>query len=283
MRRSTGKIFIIGFLKSLLFLVFFTAIMVFTYKAVMHFYGVPERNIIEAISPISEKEPITQARIDDISKHLIFAVDEETGDIIKLVLEIFNCEEHRIYYITIPIKTQLALSDGLHKELVLIKPSIPQYLKLSAITGYLPKEKVCEYGVVMIEDLLDIEISYYTLVPQAVYQTIFETEQVKKDVSNKQDSGDRVPREVFSEEFLEYLSTIDTETKLSTYIKELYTQVDSNLSLADKLNYMESYIKTPGKNIVFELIAGEDSNSAYNIDIAKAKEMLKSYTQKEGQ
>ena len=45
---------------------------------------------------------------------------------------------------------------------------------------------------------------------------------------------------------------------------------------------MESYIKTPGKNIVFELIA-EDSNSAYNIDIAKAKEMLKSYTQKEGQ
>lgn len=88
---------------------------------------------------------------------------------------------------------------------------------------------------------------------------------------------------MFSEEFLEYLSTIDTETKLSTYIKELYTQVDSNLSLADKLNYMESYIKTPGKNIVFELIAGEDSNSAYNIDIAKAKEMLKSYTQKEGQ
>ena len=87
---------------------------------------------------------------------------------------------------------------------------------------------------------------------------------------------------MFSEEFLEYLSTIDTETKLSTYIKELYTQVDSNLSLADKLNYMESYIKTPGKNIVFELIAGEDS-SAYNIDIAKAKEMLKSYTQKEGQ
>lgn len=162
------------------FLVFFTAIMVFTYKAVMHFYGVPERNIIETISPISEKEPITQARIDDISKHLIFAVDEETGDIIKLVLEIFNCEEHRIYYITIPIKTQLALSDGLHKELVLIKPSIPQYLKLSAITGYLPKEKVCEYGVVMIEDLLDIEISYYTLVPQAVYQTIFETEQVKR-------------------------------------------------------------------------------------------------------
>ena len=104
MRRSTGKIFIIGFLKSLLFLVFFTAIMVFTYKAVMHFYGVPERNIIETISPISEKEPITQARIDDISKHLIFAVDEETGDINKLVLEIFNCEEHRLYYITIPIK-----------------------------------------------------------------------------------------------------------------------------------------------------------------------------------
>lgn len=274
MRRSGSRIFAIGFLKSLLFFLVFAGIMVFAYKLVMHYYGVPATNVIEAISPIQEQTPITKARIDEVSKQLIFSVDEETGDIQKVVLEIFNCEEHRIYYITIPIKTQLILSDTLHQELVLIKPSIPQFLKLSAITGYLPKETAYEYGVLMIEELLNIQVSYYTVVPQGLYQSVFETELVKK-------KENIFPREVFSDEFIEYLSTIDTETQLHIHIEELYTKINSNLSLADKLNYMESYLNTPGKNISFEVVAGEDSNSTYNIDTVATSVMLESYIRKQ--
>ncbi len=277
MKKGAGKIFAIGFLKSLLFFVLLTTISVASYKLVMHFYGMEDIKVIETIPSVKKHTAITEARIDDVSKQLIFCVDEDTGDIKKLILEIFDCENVMLYYITIPIKTQLTLSESLHRELVLIKPSIPGFLKLSAITGYLPKETVYDYGVLMIEELLNIQISYYTVVPQSIYDTVFETEIIKPKANIRQSLEKLFPREVFSNEFLEYLHTIKTETQLSNYIEELYAKIKSNLSFEDKLNYMDSYLTTPGKNIVFEVIAGENSNSAYTINELSATKQLRTF------
>lgn len=277
MRKSARKIFAKGFLKSLLFFILFAAITLGSYKLVMRFYGPSDFDIIEIIPSVNKQTTITEASIDDVSKHLIYCIDEETGDITKLILEIFDCENVMLYYITIPIKTQLTLSDSLHRELVLIKPSIPGFLKLSAITGYLPRETVYDYGVLMIEELLNIQISYYTVVPQSIYNSVFETEIIKQKANSVQSSGESFPREVFSDGFLEHLQTINTESGLRSYIEELYTKVSSNLSYKDKLNYMDSYLNTCGKDIVFEVIAGVDSNSAYTINEIEATNQLKAY------
>ena len=200
MRKSAGRMFIRGLLKSLLFFLFFALISIAVYNLVMHLYGIENERVIDVIPPVKKQTIITEASIDEVSKHLIYCVNEDTGDIEKLILEIYDCERLMLYYITIPIKTQLTLSDALHKELVLVKPSIPGYLKLSAITGYLPEETVYEYGVLMIEELLDIEISYYTVVPQSIYDQVFETELLKSKV-NSQEGRINIPREVFSDEF----------------------------------------------------------------------------------
>lgn len=278
MRKSAGKIFVIGFLKSFLFFALFIAVSVVSYKLVIHFYGIESANVNEPISPIKKYKPITEARIDDVSKQLIYCVDDETGEIEKLVLEIFDCEKARFFYITIPIKTQLTLSDSLFRELMLVKPSIPSFLKFSAITGYFPKETAYEYGVLMIEDLLNIKISYYTLVPKSIYDTVFETERLDHKANNQQKSENIFPKEVFSDGFLESLHTIKTETDLRNYIEELYTLIESNLSLTDKLGYMESYINTSGNNIVFDVIAGNNSNSTYVIDESLATKQLIEYS-----
>lgn len=278
MRKSAAKIFVIGFLRSFLFFALFIAVSMVSYKLVMHFYGIGSTNVNEPIQPVKKHKPITEARIDDVSKQLIYCVDDETGDIEKLVLEIFNCEKERLYYITIPIKTQLTLSDSLYRELALVKPSIPGFLKFSAITGYFPKETAYEYGVLMIEELLNMNISYYTLVPKSIYETVFETERLEQKANSQQKSENIFPREVFSDGFLESLHTIKTETDLRSYIEELYSLVESNLSLPDKLGYMESYMNTSGKNIVFEVIAGNNSNSAFIIDELLATKQLVTYT-----
>lgn len=278
MRKSAGKIFVTGFLKSLLFFVLFIGISTLTYRLVIYFYDIEyeDADVIEIIPPVKKQTKITEASIDDISKHLIFCVDEDDGSIKKLLLEIFNCKAHKLYYITIPIKTQFTLSASLHRELVLIKPSIPQFLKLSAITGYIPKETVYEYGVLMIEDLLNIRISYYSVVPQNIYESVFVTENINHKTNSIIGLDKVYPREIFSDKFIEFLHTIKTETQLRNYIEEIYTQIRSNLSFEDKLNYMDSYLNTPGKNIFFELIAGEDSNSAYTLDVAAAAKQLNS-------
>lgn len=277
MRRSAGEIFAKGFLKSLLFFILFISIAVGSYKLFMHFCGFEDAGVIEAIPSVKKENTITEARIDVISKHLIFCEDETTGEIKKMLLEIYDCEKLMLNYITIPIKTQITLSDSLYRELILLKPATPQFLKLSAITGYLPREIVYDYGVLMIEELLNIKISYYSVLPESIYKTVFETETIKPQAYSQQNTQNTYPREIFSEEFLAHLRSIETESQLQDYIKELYTKMISNLSFEDKLNYMESYLKTPGENIGFDIIAGVDSNSAYTVDDYLATEQLKDY------
>jgi len=261
MKKSAGKIFTVQFIKSLFFIVLFIGIIIFCYRAIMQYYGINDTDDTSTISPIDNKQSTKLiASIDDISKHLIFSVDEDTGAIKKLVLEIFNCETHRMVFITIPIKTQFTLSDSLYHDLILVKPSIPQFLKISAISSYFPKEAMYEYGVLMIEDLLNIQISYYSVVPESLYETVFETDPMG---------------EVFSDNFIEFLHTITTEDDLRNYLENIYTLISSNLSLEDKFNYIESYLSDV--SISFEVIAGEDSNSAYLVDELMAAKQIEDY------
>lgn len=276
MRKSTGKIFVIQFIKSFVFIIIFISIILVIYFAIMNFYGTDETDVIMTILPAKEQTQIHTASIDDISKQLIFCVDDETGDIEKIVLEIFNCGAHRMAYITIPIKTQFTLSDSLYRELVLKKPSLPQSLKLSAVTGYFTKESVYEYGVLMIEDMLDMSISYYSAVPQSIYEKVFKTGDLPQNSVSQPDSH-RLTGEVFSEGFLEFLHTITTETDLGNHIKKIYDGIESNLSLEGKLNYLESYLKVAGDNISFEIIAGVDSNSGYTVDKPMAIRQIGAY------
>lgn len=281
MKNSAAKLFAKGFFKSLIFFAFLFCICTLSFKMVMHFFDIENETVevMETVPSIQEQTGITQASIDDISKHLIISVDEETGSINKLVLEIFNCQRNKLTYITIPIKTQLNLSNSLHKKLILIKPSIPQFLMISAITSYIPDDMAYEYTVLMIEELLNINISYYTVVPQSVYETVFVTEKLSSKANSKSNENAMAPypREIFSPEFLEFLHTIKTETQLREYIKDIYSNIKSNLSFEDKLNYMDSYLNITGKGISFEVISGRDSNSTYIIDEAAADKQLKTF------
>jgi hypothetical protein len=273
--KGAGRLFITGFLKSLLFFGLFLLISVSSYKIFMRYYGMEESDVAAAIPQGSGNHVITEPQIDVISRHLIYCVDEETGDIQKLVLEVFDCERLKLNFITIPVRTQITLPERLHKELVLIKPSIPGFLKLSAITGYLPEETVYEYGVRIIEEMLGIKISYYSVVPQSVYDTVFETKDTDTGTAGMQGKDNAYPAEVFSDAFLEHLHSITTESQLYDYLKDLYGKIQSNLSFEEKLNYMESYIKLPGGNISFSVIPGEDTNSGYIIDEESAAVRLK--------
>lgn len=285
MKKSAGGIFVKGLLRSFIIFALLFGTAAFSYRTAMRYFDI-ENGETEAMAVIppeaaqhddEKNESLTTAKIDDISKHLIFCIDENDGSIKKLVLEIFNCAAHKLCYITIPVKTQLTLSQSLHKELILMKPYFPQFLQISAITSYISGDAAYEYGVLMIEDLLNVSISYYSVVPESLYNTVFATEKIGNDAADVSPSNakENYPAEIFSQDFLDFLHTIKTETQLREYIKEIYGRIKSNLPYEDKLNYMESYLNTSGENISFEVIAGKNSNSAYIIDKDAAERQLK--------
>jgi hypothetical protein len=254
LKRNAGKLFVRSFIKSFIIIASLIIIGAVSYRVVMHFLSIPAAETLTD-SQGGEAEKITEPSIDEISKNLIYCVDDKTGEISKILLEIFHCKNKKIYYITIPVRTSFTMSDTLYRRLVPVNPTIPQLLKLSGMTRYFTGDTVYEYGVLLIEDLLKIKISYYTVIPQSVYDTMFKTEVTGS-----------YPKEIFTDEYIRFLKTLKTPEDITKYIEEFYSSVQSNLSLAGKKNYTESYSKTQLSGISFELICGTNQNRAYVVD-----------------
>ncbi len=264
--KKAWRMFIRGLAKSLIFMCILLGVGVLSYKAVLHLLHIPVKQPEVIAEPAFKQKDITTAALDDISKNLIFCVDEDKGDITKLLLEIFHCADQKLYYITIPVNTQFTMSDTLYRELVLVDPAIPQVIKFSGIMNYFPEDKAYDYGVLLLEDLLDLKVSYFTVMPESVYHSIFVT-----------DSSD-TPKEIFTGEYKEYIQTLKTEKKVTDYLDRFYDTVTSNLSLTDKKKYVESYLELSVEDISFELIAGDQTNSAFLVDTAGAAGQLAAMT-----
>ncbi len=283
MKQSAGKMFISGFIKSIFIVAFLLGAGILSYKVIMHFWQGPEEEAVVAFKDEPVSESITEARIDSVSKNLIYCYDDKTNEISKIVLEIFHCEKKQLTYITIPLRTKFTMSDTLYRELILVHPAIPQVMKLSSMTKYLDTETIFDYGVLIIEDLLGITISYYTTMPQSTFDNIFteknETSVWNEKTSKKEKAEQMIPVVNFTAEYIDFIKTLDDAEKISTYIEKIYPEVQSNLALHEKMNYLESYCETPFEHISFDLIRGEDENSAYRIDINAASVQLQKLTE----
>jgi hypothetical protein len=225
--------------------------------------------------------PITEPSVDDVSKNLIFCYDSENHIISKLVLEVFHCERKQLTYITIPMSTQFTMTDVLYKKLIAVQPSIPQMIRLSTMIRYLDSSVIFDYGVLMIEDMLDIDISYYSVIPTELYQSLFEERSIPDGVSAagllaeaEQSDAEMVVAEVFTEECIERLSSLKNKEEISSYIKILYEEIKSNLSVDGKMNYLESYSMTSKEDVSFTRLGGYDRNSGFIIDESKVQQQL---------
>jgi hypothetical protein len=311
-RKTVKNIFIRGFLQSFFIVAILLTAGILGYQTTMKLWMIEPEQKVETEKPEPTAAPITIPSIDEVSRNLIFCYDYDNKTINKLVLEIFHCEKKELTYITIPMSTQFTMTDTLYKKLIAVEPSIPQIIRLSAVRRYLEESVVFDYGVLLIEDMLKLGISYYTVLPIELYQTIFDERSMKtgenaawllsgesivvKDhesgISETAEAGlsdgtktglqeeaggresDQVVAEVFRKDYLKVLDRIESIEELRAYIEELYQDIKSNLSLFEKMNYLESYARTSLKNVSFTRIAGRDSNSGFVMDEEQTARLL---------
>ena len=247
----------------------------------MKLWMTPPEKIEVVEKPEPTAIPITEPSVDDVSKNLIFCYDFENHIISKLILEVFHCERKQLTYITIPMSTQFTMTDVLYKKLIAVQPSIPQMIRLSAMIRYLDSSVIFDYGVLMIEDMLDLNISYYSVMPIELYQSLFEEKSIPVGISAaglisevEQPDTEIVVAEVFTEECIEGLGTLKNKEDISSYIGTLYEEMQSNLSIDGKMNYLESYSMTSMEDVSFTRIGGYDRNSGFTVDESKVRQQL---------
>ncbi|ROR31649.1 LytR cell envelope-related transcriptional attenuator [Mobilisporobacter senegalensis] len=257
-KNSPLKMFMKGFFKSFFIIALLFLVGYGSYKLTMFYYkleGPPQNSKTNKLI----RDIVSDATVDEISKNLIFSSDKVSGEVKGLVLEIVNTNTNNVDYITIPENTQITLNNDMYQRLCVINPEIPQIIKFSDLYKYFEEDYVYEYGVLILEDYLDIDISYYTGMEESYFNTIFE---------NNED------RLVLTQEWKNTFFSAKSEDDMKDIIKGMYDKISSNLSMKKKEEYIPTYINVEPEFIYFYHINGEQKIEGYMIDAESSNAMI---------
>ncbi len=225
-QKVVKKTFIIAF-KTLLCISLFIVVGALSYKATIYLNGGNKRN---TSTRNSSTEPIITARADEIAQNLILGVDEDTAEVQSIVLEIFNTNTKNIDLITIPADTKVSLSQELYAKLLEANGQVPQIITLSDIGKYFDQSVAYEYEVLILNEFLNTDISFYTALLTEDFDNYF----------TKETTGDKAY--TFKSDKIEKWKTY---TKAEEYLDELmdyYKKAQSNLKLSERKAYDSYYL-----------------------------------------
>ncbi|MEG2440975.1 MAG: LytR C-terminal domain-containing protein [Acetivibrio sp.] len=272
-RTSPLQRFIQVFIKSLSIIVVLGIVGFISYKGTLAYYdkfGGPKSdkgtNIIN--------ELYGKVEVAEVSKNLIYAVGED-GKIKALVLEIFNTNTGNMDYMTIPMKAEFTISNELYQKLCTSGCGAPQIIKISRMNHYFTNETLYKYGVIMLEDLFDIDINYYTVVPAKQFKKMF-----KMGTAQPAYAPDGTTIESYYEWKIKksYIKKIESlqkdENALKDYIKEQVKNCKSNLSLGSKLKYSKDYQKSNPRRIYTYSIYGVMLNTDFGVNVEETNHLL---------
>lgn len=186
MKKKVFKVFLKGFLQAIFVIVCMILCGVGGYFG-SRFYFVKKN---EAEKEKQAEDIIDDAQMDTISKNMIFVWDEDKGRITSCVLEVLDSEQNKLDYITIPTSGQVTISSEMYQKILQINKEIPQMFKLSKLCSYFEEgdDRAYGYGVLILEDYFNIDISYYTVVNAQDFDAVFDSVEVEIDNTGDIDS-----------------------------------------------------------------------------------------------
>lgn len=303
MKKNAVIFFFTSLLKSVLVIVSVLAVGVISYKVS---YQVLSRRMEDGKIDVSDRE-LTEildvAKTDEVSKNLIYVVNEKQA-ITHMMLEICNTNTFNMDYITIPVKTDYTIPTKMYQKLCVVDEEIPQIIRLSRLRKYftdLDDEKAYGYAELIVEKLLDTDISYFTVISEELYQSHYTqkkaTTSYKKRTAaqNGAEAAGNTPDpatpaadskgsvtmklSVVSDAYLNQLKDIagDRE-KIADYIKTQYAEknkLTSNLTVYNKIGYVEAYEKINAEFYHYWGVPGTFSDGIFTIDGASSSAFIK--------
>lgn len=265
-KNSLFSLFMRRFIKSFLVIIMLLGIGYGSYRISLLYYQTvkPPR---EAQSNDLVDKIVNNVKVDDISKNVIYRVNAKTGKITGIVLEVFNTYTYNLDYITIPVETQYTITNETYQKLCAVNSGSPQIIKLSDLNKYFDVKNRYAYGEIILEDMLSIDLNYYTVMNEKNFDSIFE---------NKQGVV------VLSDDFLYSVSSIKEKEQLEEKITTLYKKMNSNLSANNKLKYVNSYMNISPDFIYYHSLYGMYDGNIFSIDKKKSADLIQGIIFNEG-
>lgn len=297
MKKSVLKMFLMSLLKSLLCIVIILGVGLISYKIS---YTVLSKSS-DGLSTDSDnlKDIMDEATTDEISKNLIYVSDDK-NKITHLMLEICNTKTYNMDYITIPVRTDYTIPSVMYRKLCQVNQEIPQVIRVSKLKQYFENEDdAYGYGVLIFEKMLGTDISYYTVISEETYENHYTEQKVKvaykakSSINNTPGPDGTTPESnttiktkmkisVLSEAYTSQLKDLGSDQeKIADYIKDQYERVSSNLTVFNKIGYLEAYQKMNVDYYHYWGVPGTYSGKVFEVDTKATKKALKQLTENE--
>ncbi len=228
-KRSLGRIFLVHFLRTMGVIILFVGIGVISYFITSQFFKSTTRD--ERSTHYKHVLPID---IGAEASNLVYSVDSETARVKAIVLELFDKETGNVDFITIPNKTQISLTPQAYKKYSEISSGIPQIVTLADINQYFSGDVAYEYGALLLQEELDIDIDFFTMMNQVEFDKRFDK---KKGAYT------------LSEEYRDLVFANKDENAMKNFMKSEWDHVVSDLTLNQRQTYASSYLKIKRKCI----------------------------------
>lgn len=298
MKKNAVKFFFKSLLKSILVIMSILAVGFISYKVSYEYLS---RQLEEGKLDVQEKELesiLDQAKTDEISKNLIYVINDRQK-ITHMMLEICNTNTNNMDYITIPVNTDYTIPAKMYQKLCVVDEEIPQIVRLSMLRKYFADMKDSEaygYAELIMEKLLKTDISYFTVITEDIYELHYQEQKMTTQYTKVQDSsvqtaspdGSSKPQNysasvtmkvtVLSDSFTNQLNDLaGDESKIMAYIKDQYGQdgVQSNLTVYNKIGYIEAYMKMDSSLYHYWGLPGEYNGKLFRADTLSASKFIK--------
>lgn len=279
-KKSIAKVFILSLLKSILGIAIIIAVGFASYKISYMVLSNNSENVGTSSNEI--KDIVEKAQTDEISKNLIYVSND--NKISHLMLEICNTKTNNMDYITIPVGTDYTIPTEMYQKLSTVNQEIPQIIRIGRLKQYFQNdEDAYGYGELIIEKILGVKISYYTVLDQETYLNHYSRRNIEvkfKPLSLAESSSEKSVTvtekiNVASRSYVNQLKDIKgNQNKIAEFIKDQYERVDSNLTVYNKIGYVESYEKMDPDLIHYWGIPGKYSDKIFAVDTKASKSFI---------
>ncbi len=303
MKKNIIVFFLKSLLKSILVIVSVLAVGVISYKVS---YEILSKQAEKGQINVDKKEIediLDKAETPEVSKNLIYVVDDKKN-IVHMMVEICNTTTCNMDYITIPVKTDFIIPAKMYQKLCVVDEEIPQIIRISKLRNYfadLEDEQAYGYAELIMEKMLGIDITYYTVLSEEIYESHYEEvkavtsyEKISETTVAATESPEGTSEEaatsgyttsvtmklsVASESYLQQMADMNGDReKIVEYIKGQYEQEDklqSNLTVYSKIAYIETYEKMNAAYYHYWGVPGTFTGQIFTIDSNSASAFIK--------
>lgn len=191
----------------------------------------------------------TDEDIPEVFRNVIYGVDETTGQISQILLEIFDTKKSRLSYITIPEDMKLEISADLYRKFYAIHREIPQIVSMENLQEYFKGNEIYEYGNAIIGDVLGMDITCYTTLGQDEFFGFF-TEDGQGKFTYKKNCWKKWEK-------------FNSKEDIKNCIYEFYQVCSSDFGQNERSRYAEHYLELKRESISFERLKAYKGEQAH--------------------